>query len=121
MARTGLAAIALGVAEEATRRAAAYLNERHQFGHPLATFQGAKMRAADAWIDTEAMRVTLWEAAWRIDTGQAGGRGRRRRQVVGVRGRPAGRARDASTCTVASGPTSRTRSTVSSSGESRSS
>ncbi len=70
MARTGLAAIALGIAEEATRRAALYLNERHQFGHPLATFQGAKMRAADAWIDTEAMRVTLWEAAWRIDTGR---------------------------------------------------
>jgi 3-oxocholest-4-en-26-oyl-CoA dehydrogenase beta subunit len=70
MARTGLAAIALGVAEEATRRAAAYLNERHQFGHPLATFQGAKMRAADAWIDTEAIRATLWEAAWRIDTGR---------------------------------------------------
>jgi 3-oxocholest-4-en-26-oyl-CoA dehydrogenase beta subunit len=69
-ARTGLAAIALGVAEEATRRAAAYLNERQQFGHPLATFQGAKMRAADAWIDTEAIRVTLWEAAWRIDTGR---------------------------------------------------
>jgi len=68
IARTGLAAISLGIAEEATRRAAAYLNERHQFGHPLATFQGAKMRAADAWIDTEAMRVTLWEAAWRIDT-----------------------------------------------------
>ncbi len=70
IARTGLAAIALGVAEEATLRAAAHLNERHQFGHPLATFQGAKMRAADAWIDTEAMRVTLWEAAWRIDTGR---------------------------------------------------
>jgi 3-oxocholest-4-en-26-oyl-CoA dehydrogenase beta subunit len=70
MARTGLAAIALGVASEATRRAAAYQNERHQFGRPLATFQGAKMRAADAWIDTEAIRVTLWEAAWRIDTGR---------------------------------------------------
>ena len=68
LARTGLAAIGLGVAEEATRRAATYLNERNQFGHPLATFQGAKMRAADAWIDTEAIRVTLWEAAWRIDT-----------------------------------------------------
>jgi acyl-CoA dehydrogenase len=67
-ARIGLCAIALGVAEEATRRAAAYLNERQQFGHPLSTFQGAKMRAADAWIDTEAMRVTLWESAWRIDT-----------------------------------------------------
>jgi len=70
MARTGLAAIALGVAEEATGRAAAYLNDRHQFGRPLASFQGAKMRAADAWMDTEAMRVTLWEAAWRIDSGR---------------------------------------------------
>jgi alkylation response protein AidB-like acyl-CoA dehydrogenase len=28
------------------------------------------MRAADAWIDTEAIKVTLWEAAWRIDTGR---------------------------------------------------
>jgi len=70
LARTGLAAIALGVAGEAVRRVAVYLNERHQFGRPLATFQGAKMRAADAWIDTEAMRVTLLEAAWRIDTGR---------------------------------------------------
>jgi 3-oxocholest-4-en-26-oyl-CoA dehydrogenase beta subunit len=70
MARTGLAAIALGVAEEAIGRAAAYLNEREQFGRPLASFQGAKMRAADAWMDTEAIRLTLWEAAWRIDTGR---------------------------------------------------
>jgi 3-oxocholest-4-en-26-oyl-CoA dehydrogenase beta subunit len=70
MARTGLCAIALGVASEATRRAAVYQNQRHQFGHPLATFQGAKIKAADAWIDTEAIRVTLWEAAWRIDSGR---------------------------------------------------
>jgi 3-oxocholest-4-en-26-oyl-CoA dehydrogenase beta subunit len=71
LARTGLGAIALGVAEEAISRTAVYLNERHQFGKPLSTFQGAKMRAADAWIDTEAIRVTLWEAAWRIDTGRS--------------------------------------------------
>jgi alkylation response protein AidB-like acyl-CoA dehydrogenase len=71
VARTGLCAIALGVAQEALRRTALYLNERHQFGKPLSTFQGAKMRAADAWIDTEAIRVTLWEAAWRLDTGRS--------------------------------------------------
>jgi 3-oxocholest-4-en-26-oyl-CoA dehydrogenase beta subunit len=71
LARTGLCAIALGVASEALSRTAAYLNERHQFGKPLSSFQGAKMRAADAWIDTEAIRVTLWEAAWRIDTGRS--------------------------------------------------
>jgi acyl-CoA dehydrogenase len=68
-ARTGLCAIQLGVTEEAVRRAAAYLNQRHQFGRPLSSFQGTMLRAADAYIDTEAIRVTTWQAAWRIDAG----------------------------------------------------
>jgi alkylation response protein AidB-like acyl-CoA dehydrogenase len=68
-ARTGLCAIQLGVTEEAVRRAAAYLNERQQFGRPLSSFQGTMLRAADAYIDTEAIRVTTWQAAWRIDAG----------------------------------------------------
>ncbi len=67
-ARVGLCAMALGVCEEAVGRAASYLNERQQFGRPLSTFQGTMLRAADAYIDTEAIRVTLWDAAWRIDT-----------------------------------------------------
>jgi acyl-CoA dehydrogenase len=67
---TGLAALALGVADSAVRQTAAYLNEREQFGKPLSTFQGTMLRAADAAIDIEAMRVTLWQAAWRIDTGR---------------------------------------------------
>ena len=66
-ARTGLCAVQLGVTEEAVRRAAAYLNQRHQFGRPLSSFQGTMLRAADAYIDTEAIRVTTWQAAWRID------------------------------------------------------
>jgi alkylation response protein AidB-like acyl-CoA dehydrogenase len=69
-ARVGLCAIQLGVTEEAIRRAAAYLNERHQFGRPLSSFQGTMLRAADAYIDSEAIRVTLWMAAWQIDTGR---------------------------------------------------
>ncbi len=28
------------------------------------------MRAADAFIDVEAMRLTCWDAAWRLDAGQ---------------------------------------------------
>ena len=67
---TGLCALALGVTEEALSRAAAYANERHQFGRPLSAFQGAMLRAADAYIDTEAIRVTTWQAAWRLDTGR---------------------------------------------------
>ena len=69
-ARTGLCALQLGVTEEAVRRAAAYLNQRHQFGRPLSSFQGTMLRAADAYIDSEAIRVTTWQAAWRLDTGR---------------------------------------------------
>ena len=50
-------------------RAIDYLNTREQFGVPLATFQATKMRVADAAIDTEAIRVTTWQAAWRLDNG----------------------------------------------------
>ncbi len=69
-ALVGLCALSLGVCEEAVGRAATYLNERQQFGRPLSTFQGTMLRAADAYIDTEAIRVTLWLAAWRLDTGR---------------------------------------------------
>jgi len=70
MGRTGLCALAVGVCESALATTAAYLNEREQFGRPLSAFQGAMLRAADAAIDIEAMRVTFWQAAWRIDTGR---------------------------------------------------
>jgi len=69
-ALVGLCAIQLGVTEEAVGATAAYLNERRQFGRPLSSFQAAMLRAADAYIDTEAIRVTLWQAAWRLDTGR---------------------------------------------------
>ena len=59
----------LAVAEGALRMAADYTSERQQFGRPLSTFQGVALKAADAYIDTEAMRVTLWQAAWRLTAG----------------------------------------------------
>jgi len=66
----GLCAIQIGVCEEAVRMAAEYTNQREQFGVPLSTFQGAQIRAADAYIDTEAIRVTTQQAAWKMDVGQ---------------------------------------------------
>ena len=66
---TGLCALQVGIAEAAIAQTAEYLNTREQFGLPLATFQATKMRAADAAIDTEAIRVTTWQAAWRLDSG----------------------------------------------------
>ncbi len=66
---TGLCALQVGIAEAAVAQTAAYLNTREQFGRPLSTFQGTMLKAADAAIDTESMRVTMWQAAWRIDNG----------------------------------------------------
>jgi acyl-CoA dehydrogenase len=68
-ALVGLAAVQVGVAEAALRLAADYTSSRQQFGKPLSTFQGVALKAADAYIDTEAMRVTLWQAAWRLTAG----------------------------------------------------
>ena len=69
-ATIGLCALQVGVCEAALRQTAAYLSTRHQFGRPLSTFQGTMLRAADAAIDIEAMRVTWQNAAWRFDTGR---------------------------------------------------
>jgi len=68
-ARVALAAVQLGVAEEALRRTAAYTGQRKQFGRPIGSFQAVSLRAADAYIDVEAMRSTLWQAAWRLSEG----------------------------------------------------
>ncbi len=53
----------------ALARAVAHVNAREQFGRPLATRQAVQLRAADAHMDIEAMRVTAYEAAWRRDAG----------------------------------------------------
>jgi 3-oxocholest-4-en-26-oyl-CoA dehydrogenase beta subunit len=66
----GLCALQVGVCEAALAKTAAYLNTRQQFGRPLSTFQGTMLRAADAAIDIEAMRVTWQNAAWRFDSGR---------------------------------------------------
>jgi alkylation response protein AidB-like acyl-CoA dehydrogenase len=66
---TGLCALQVGVTEAAVAQTAEYLNTREQFGRPLSTFQGTMLRAADAAIDTESIRVTMWQAAWRLQHG----------------------------------------------------
>lgn len=68
-ARTAFAGLQAGVCAGSLARAVAHTNEREQFGRPLAAKQGVQLRAADAHMDTEAIRVTAYEAAWRRDTG----------------------------------------------------
>ena len=62
-------AIAIGVCEEALRMTAEYTKTREQFDRVIATFQAVGQRAADAYIDTEAIRLTAWQAIWRLSEG----------------------------------------------------
>ncbi|MCU1356019.1 MAG: Acyl-CoA dehydrogenase [Acidimicrobiales bacterium] len=62
-------AVQAGVCEAALRLTATYTSERKQFDTPIATFQAVAHRAADAYIDTEAVRLTAYQAAWRLAEG----------------------------------------------------
>lgn len=64
-----LSAVAVGVVSEALRLTAAYASEREQFGRPIATFQAVGQRVGDAYIDTEAIRLSALQACWRLDQG----------------------------------------------------
>ncbi len=66
--------VAMSVAEAGAVTAsvdlvADYTKTREQFGKPIATFQAVGQRAADAFVDAEAIRLTAWQAAWRIAEG----------------------------------------------------
>jgi acyl-CoA dehydrogenase len=62
LAQAGAAAASLALVAE-------YTKTREQFGKPIATFQAVGQRAADAYVDTEAIRLTAWQAAWRLSEG----------------------------------------------------
>lgn len=65
----GLCSMQAGVCAEALRLTAAHVSEREQFGQKIATFQAVAQRAADAYVDTEAIGLTARQAAWRLGAG----------------------------------------------------
>jgi alkylation response protein AidB-like acyl-CoA dehydrogenase len=65
----GVCALQYGVCDQAVKLTARYVSERHQFGKPLASFQAVALRAADAFIDSEAIGATMWNAAWNLSEG----------------------------------------------------
>lgn len=64
-----LCAQQLGTLEGALALTASYAKEREQFGRPIGTFQAVSQRLADAYIDVLGVRLTLWQAAWRLSEG----------------------------------------------------
>ena len=69
LARTVLAAEAVGVARYCTESASEYAKERQQFGRPIATFQAVKHHCANMLVATEMATAAVWDAA------RAGGAG----------------------------------------------
>jgi alkylation response protein AidB-like acyl-CoA dehydrogenase len=65
----GLCALQLGVTERALELTTEYAKTRVQFDRPIGSFQSVAARLADAYIDVEAIRLTLWQAAWRLVEG----------------------------------------------------
>jgi acyl-CoA dehydrogenase len=69
-ATVGLCAWQLGVVERALEMTAEYARHRVQFGKPIGGFQAVSQRLADGYIDVEAVRLTMWQAAWQLASGQ---------------------------------------------------
>jgi 3-oxocholest-4-en-26-oyl-CoA dehydrogenase beta subunit len=70
-ATVGLCAAQSGVIDRALELTAEHARSRVQFGRPIGSFQAVTQRLADAYIDTEAVRLTMWQAAWLLASGDA--------------------------------------------------
>lgn len=68
-ATLGTCAAQAGVLAKALELTAEYARERVQFGQPIGAFQAVRQRLADGYVDAEAVRTTMWQAAWRADEG----------------------------------------------------
>lgn len=61
--RISIAALSLGIAEGAFEAALAYSQERHQFGQPIAGFQGVSFKLAEMATEIEAAKLLTFRAA----------------------------------------------------------
>jgi len=61
--RISIAALSLGIAKGAYEAAIAYAKQRHQFGQPIASFQGISFKLADMATEIEAAELLIRQAA----------------------------------------------------------
>src|SRR2546429_169118 len=60
-----------GVIERALELTAEYAKSRVAFGRPIGSFQAVTQRLADAYVDVEAVRLTMWQAPRLLASGSA--------------------------------------------------
>ena len=68
-ATSGLCSLMAGTCRAALDLTARYAVSRKQFDRAIASFQAVGQRAADAYVDTEAVGLTARQAAWRLSAG----------------------------------------------------
>jgi 3-oxocholest-4-en-26-oyl-CoA dehydrogenase beta subunit len=68
-ATSAMCSMTAGACKRAVEITADYVKTREQFDRPIATFQAVAQRAADAYIDAEAVQLTSRQAAWRLSEG----------------------------------------------------
>jgi alkylation response protein AidB-like acyl-CoA dehydrogenase len=68
--RVNIGSIAVGVAQAALDVATRYAGERQAFGKPLGAFEGIQFMLADMAMKTQASRLLVYEAAWKMDNGE---------------------------------------------------
>ena len=67
--RTGVGAQGLGVAQGAFDEAVKFARQRHQFGHPIISFQAIQHMLADMAMQIEAARSLVYSVARYVDSG----------------------------------------------------
>ncbi len=72
VARTLVAAEAVGGAQDCVDTAVAYAKVREQFGRTIGTFQAVKHHLANMLVAAEAATATVWDAARAAQAGSAG-------------------------------------------------
>lgn len=69
--RINIATCSVGTAQHALNQATQYLQERKQFGQPLASFQALQFKLADLATELVAARQIVRLAAFKLDAGHA--------------------------------------------------
>ena len=67
--RVGAGTVALGIAEGAFETAVDYVKQRHQFGRPIAEFQGLQWMIADMSVGLASAQALLYKAATNAGNG----------------------------------------------------
>jgi alkylation response protein AidB-like acyl-CoA dehydrogenase len=68
-AAVGKCAEMVGGGQQVIEMVVSYARERHQFGHPIGSFQAIQFHCANMLTDADIARYLTYEAAWRLAEG----------------------------------------------------